>query len=78
MLSNTAILSTVEIETLLSDIRGRLLLHARNETIPEMADDIFSWTQRLFALVELTDGVSKKDLVQTLAETIFLLPSALK
>jgi chemosensory pili system protein ChpA (sensor histidine kinase/response regulator) len=73
MLSNTAILSTVEIETLLSDIRGRLLLHARNETVPEMEDDIFSWTQRLFALVELTYGVTKKDLVQTLAETIFLL-----
>lgn len=70
MLPNPHILSTVEIETLLSDIRGRLLLHARNETTPDAADEIFTLIERLYTL----DGYARSDeeelLTQTLIENI--------
>jgi chemosensory pili system protein ChpA (sensor histidine kinase/response regulator) len=72
MPSNTAILSTVEIEMLLSDIRGRLLLHARNETTPEAADEIFSWTERLCLSMELPDS-GEEDVARSLAESIYAL-----
>ncbi len=70
MLPNPQILSTVEIETLLSDIRGRLLLHARNETIPDAADEIFTLTERLYTLDEHSRSAEEESLTQALIENI--------
>lgn len=70
MLPNPHILSTVQIETLLSDIRGRLLLHARNETIPDAADEIFTLTERLYTLDEHSRSAKEESLTQGLIENI--------
>lgn len=70
MISNPQILESVEVETLLSDIRGRLLLHARNETVPDASDEIFTLIERLYTL----DGHVRSDkeelLTQALIENI--------
>jgi two-component system chemotaxis sensor kinase CheA len=75
LLPDTAHLSTTEIETLLSDIRGRLILHARNETVPDSGDEIFTWTERLCTSIKLTDCLSETDISQPLSESIGALGS---
>jgi Chemotaxis protein histidine kinase and related kinases len=73
MLPDTVILSTIEIETLLSDIRGRLILHVRNDSKPDNADELFEWTLRFFGLMDLEDRSDLRQQAGDLAESIYAL-----
>ena len=73
LVPDNVILTNAEIETLLFDIRGRLILHAKNETAPDDADEIFTWTERLCTSIELADSLNGKYNSQPLSESVYAL-----